>query len=485
MTKQHFGGYARISEDPHDTMRGVTRQREDIAAEVARLGGDPDQISWYIENDTSAYKKKRVRAVDTAGRPYDALRVIRPVWADALHALRTGVLDALVVWDLDRLARDPRDLEDAIEVVELHGVQVRSGTASEINLLSDAGRMSARMMIAVANKSSADTARRVKRAHEANARAGRPVGGTRPFGWDDDKTTVREVEAAMIRQAAADVLGGTPIRAICRRWNDAGVTTSTGREWQPATVRQMLKSPRLAGWRVHRGLIARDASGAPVRGLWEPILDEDLHARLVGFLSKPEGRSRVPRRDARHYLLTGVLRCGVPGCNRFMYGNSRVTPDGRRVHYYSCTGHGHSNSVSPQVDEVVSELVVTRSERAGKVTRPPAAFPGEKRLGEIAAAITELMDAHNHRRLSAAVAFGQVEKLEVERDVLEAERAAFDREHAGPQAVALTREKWQALDVPRRRAIIERHLQAVVIRPATARSNRLDLDRIDPIWRRS
>jgi site-specific DNA recombinase len=54
----------------------------------------------YEENDTSAYKKRRVVLPDGTV----VWRVIRPVWQRMLADLRTGVIQAAWVADLDRLA---------------------------------------------------------------------------------------------------------------------------------------------------------------------------------------------------------------------------------------------------------------------------------------------------------------------------------------------------------------------------------------------
>src|SRR4051794_10608359 len=117
--------YSRISEDPNDLRRGVTRQaadtREVVEARGATLGVE------QVENDTSAFKKRKVQVTDASGYSYAGYRVIRPVWHAALQRLREGKADGLVVYDLDRLARDPRDLEDAIEVVEHYGKVIYSG----------------------------------------------------------------------------------------------------------------------------------------------------------------------------------------------------------------------------------------------------------------------------------------------------------------------------------------------------------------------
>ena len=74
-----------------------------------------------------------------------------------------GIVTAILAEDLDRLMRQPRDGEDLIDAVELSAATARSVSGS-ITLTdggTDTERMNARIMAAVANKSSGDTSRRV------------------------------------------------------------------------------------------------------------------------------------------------------------------------------------------------------------------------------------------------------------------------------------------------------------------------------------
>ncbi|MFF2509967.1 hypothetical protein [Streptomyces sp. NPDC058086] len=87
------------------------------------------------------------------------------------------------------MTRDPRHLEDAIETVE-HYRRPIIDIMGTLDLLPDNGRAMARVVVAMANKQSADTARRD---------LGIPVGGTRPFGWQEDKRTLNPTEADLER----------------------------------------------------------------------------------------------------------------------------------------------------------------------------------------------------------------------------------------------------------------------------------------------
>ena len=487
--------YSRISEDPNDTLRGVNRQMADTREEVANRGATLG--AEHVENDTSAFKKRKVEVTDPSGNSYTAYRVIRPVWHAALQRLREGQADGLVVYDLDRLARDPRDLEDAIEVVEHYGKVIYSGNPkSEIDLATDNGRMQARLVVAMANKSSSDTARRVRRAHLESAQSGKPVGGRRPFGWQADRATLNEVEAELLREAATDVLAGVRLATIVKRWNDAGVRTVTGKEWSGRVLLQVLRSPRLAGWRTHRvggsewtlvPPIVLDTEGQPVRGQWEPIIDDATHEALVQTLTskRPDKRSVVPRRDSRRYMLTGLLKCAECDSGT-MYGGKG---DGK-YYYYRCDTKGCSNSASGRgVDAWVGERVVARSEL---VAAQDAAAPGgpdarlaelNKQIDDVNEMIEDIMAVYRKKEISAKTAFGNVTKLEDSLVPVMEERKAVLVETALSTPEALDSGMWEAMDNDRRRAAAERVLEVVYVTRATKRGNRFDESRLDAVWK--
>lgn len=492
--------YARISDDPDDEQRGVRRQATDTAAAVVELGGTLGREQ--LENDTSAFRKQRVTVVDTSGNQYDGFRVLRPVWHEALQRLRTNLADGLVVYDLDRLARDPRDLEDAIEIVEHYGKSIISATASEIDLSTESGRMAARLMVVMANKSSADTGRRVRRAARQNALDGKAV-GKRAFGWSEDHASLEPDEAALVRSAVRRLIdGSTTVSAIAREWNEAGVRTARGNDWRNVTVRQYLRHPRLAGYRVWHGAqrneIVRDTAGEPVMGQWPPLLDVETWETLQGVLTGKDSRGRVPKKSSRHYLLAGLIRCGI--CNSLMYGNYSKE---RARHYYKCTEYGrhdgatdharHTQSIQgPTTEEAVVATVMAHLERQQESTEPtiPEPWVGEDQLEAARTKVRELMGAYNNDELPGSVVFPQVQEWEAKASELALERRSWRATTVRAPVMKGVIEEWpqrvEAGDTTWQRSVLESILDAVVIRPRTiVGTNMFEYDRIAYIWRQA
>ena len=147
----------RISDDPDGRAVGVGRQEEDCRALAERLGWTIAEV--IVENDTSAFSTRRTN--DSDGLPVRVTK--RPEFRRALKQLHSGRNDGLVVYDIDRLARQPRDLEALIDLAEVRDTPVVAVTGS-LDVSNSAGRAMARVLMAMANKSSEDTGRRVARA---------------------------------------------------------------------------------------------------------------------------------------------------------------------------------------------------------------------------------------------------------------------------------------------------------------------------------
>lgn len=455
--------YTRISLDPEGAKLGVARQEADCRALAAQLGYAVVEV--YTDNDAGA---------STRTRPSKR----RPEYERMLADAAAGRFGAVVAYSNSRLTRRPAELEGLIALHERSGVRLVTVASGEDNLSTADGRMVARIKASVDAAEVERTSERVARKHRELALAGSAVGGGRAFGWNLDGTLC-EPEAELIRSAARDVLAGVPLRRIAESWN-ATSTTPRGNAWTHQTVRQVLRSRRLAGWRVYRGEVLRDDAGAEVRGAWTPLLSDAEHAAVVAKLATPERRTRVPRKGARRYLLTGLLRCAT--CGALMYGNA-AGADGR-YSYYACSSGKHSNSASVRGVDGFVEAVVVRHLEARELERPTAAWAGAARLAEVDSDIAELLDAVAAGRVRMGTVVATLGALEAERDQLRAEQGDAELAARGPRLTQLDAAAWAGLDTDRRRAVLETLLASVVLRPAGGPTgNRFDVDRLELVWR--
>lgn len=277
--------YLRVSNDPDGQETSITRHRTDTHALCQRMGWTV--IEECVDNDISASRYSRKK---------------RPGWARVLELVDTGAADRIVAWDLDRMLRQPRELEDLIDRAE-KGLPV-SSISGEVRLDTADGRFISRILVAKAAKESDDLSRRVKRAKLAAAQQGRPGGNVWAFGWTDNGWSIVEEEAEAIRDAARRILAGEiGVTGLAREWNDKGYRRPrSARTWSSTTVRCVMESPRNAGLRQHQGVIIGEAA-------WPAIIDRVTHERLIRYFSDP-ARKKGPRRRS---TFTGLFRCGSCG----------------------------------------------------------------------------------------------------------------------------------------------------------------------------
>lgn len=110
---------------------------------------------------------------------------------------------------IDRLTRRPIELENFRRVVDSAQVRHVRSVTEDTDLNTGDGPLIARIMAAVAANESASKSRRVARKAEQNAAEGKHhKGSVRPFGYESDFITVREAEAAVLRQLVARFVAG-------------------------------------------------------------------------------------------------------------------------------------------------------------------------------------------------------------------------------------------------------------------------------------
>lgn len=342
--------YLRQSLDRNRDELAVERQRDQCVALCASRGWTPELE--LIDNDTSA----------TNGKP-------RPAYDRLLAGVRDGSVGRIVVYHADRLYRQPRDLEDIIDLCTEKNVALATVTG-DLDLSNDQGQTVARILGAISKGEMLRKSARQRAAAKQRAEHGRAWWPSRPFGFAytndrpvldaDGNPTLNPDEAALISAAYRDVLAGSSLHSIAAAWNAAGITTPKGNVWRGAQVRQLLLNPRNAALREYHNTIVGDAA-------WPAIVHRDVWEGVCAILADPSRRAGKSR--ARKHLLTGIARCGK--CSQPVgSGMARTRPT------YTCKHcHGIVRDAA-SVDTLVIVRVVERLSRPDAadllVTVPPA-----------------------------------------------------------------------------------------------------------------
>lgn len=470
------GVYVRISDDTEGDARGVARQRDDCCAMASVRRWNVVRV--YEDNDFSAYQKK----------------VVRPEFERLLGDLHLGVIQGVVVYNLDRFARQPRDLERAIEIFDERPNFVFATLEGDVNLSTIDGRTMARIMVAFANKSSADTGRRVKRKQLELASEGKPHGGRQPYGWRADGLTVDPEAKKEILGAHRAILNGARITDIQKDWlqREVAPTSRAGKRFRGAerldhkTVRRVLTNPALAGVKVYRGEVVLDDTGKPVTAAWEPVCTQAHLSEVMETLEARKPQRERAGTNALRYLLSGIARCGV--CNGPMRGQMRRRASGSQYQVYLCDRSGYAKGcgkVARQgapVDQLITELILADQQRANvRAASGGWTQSQEERLASAVADIEELRNAYVAKQISISSLIQLLRPLEKERDELAFLKRKAERESRKVKVVEHTHEAFDALPLERQRALILRSISAVIIHPQGKGKARFDPDLIEPV----
>jgi DNA invertase Pin-like site-specific DNA recombinase len=466
--------YCRISQDREGAGLGVARQEDDCRALCERKGWDVAGV--YPDNDVSAYSG-----------------AARPAWERLLADAGSGAIGAIACWHVDRLTRSPRELEDVIDLADRHGLELATVTG-EIDLATPTGRLIARMLGAAARHEAEHKAERQQRQRRQNAEAGKVSGGgARPYGYGEDRVTVIEPEAEIIKEMARRILSGESLASLARDLKVRDVRTPKDGHWTHQTLRRMLASARISGRREHtprksyettRPLLGEVISTA----VWPAIISVEDSDRLRNLLSDAErSRRHNPHVRGRTYLLSGILRCGRCGysmCGRPRSGVPRyVCPNVPGTD--SCGGVATN---AAHTDAHVRDMVLTALDSPALGARLQQHQGGDSEL------VSQLRaDEEQLEELATAWAQREISRREwmaartpIEQRLEKARSQLARQSHANVlQAFIGTFDdmlaRWEQMNTSQRRAVVGAVVRRIVVEPANPRK-RWDPDRFKPDW---
>src|SRR5258705_10564315 len=120
----------------------------------------------------------------------------RPALQQLLGDVRSGKIDVIVVYKVDRLTRSLADFAKIVELFDQHHVSFVSVT-QQFNTTTSMGGLTLKVLLSFAQFEREVTSERIRDKVAASKRKGLWVGGMVPLGYDakDRKSTVNEPEA--------------------------------------------------------------------------------------------------------------------------------------------------------------------------------------------------------------------------------------------------------------------------------------------------
>lgn len=409
----------------------------------------------------------------------------RPVLKELVAAAARREFEAVLFHESSRLARDEELSQWLINELEAYGVRLVEADKPLDYFYSPDGRVHYGIQGVLNAWQSRKHGAQVAKGKRERFEQGLHVGDL-PFGYrmqleeQPDGTVVVATkrpavvvpeEAAAIRQAFIDRVGGVGATEIAERWNAQGLRPHSKQGngvFTPSAVESVFDNEFYAGFVVHKG--------ERRRGAHERIIDEDLYLAVQS--RRRRGVRATRARSVR--ALSGVAVCSE--CLGPLW-LSWSGPSGRKQQYYretsrirqrTCTNRG-LGWWADEVDEVVGSVIrgmAVDSEWVASVDRDARRMP----KGDAFAREREQLEAQR-RRAARAFVSGMLGEQELEemRTAIDARLAQLPAALPGGVLFALERlvsvgQVWDGMTHEERRQGVRLLLEEVQV---DVRSKRL------------
>ena len=452
--------YARYSPGSRQTEQSIEGQMRDCYAFCQRE--DLQVVGEYIDRGIT-------------GR-YDD----RPEFQRMVQDAKKKQFDYIVVWKLDRFARNRYD--SAVYKHKLREAGVRVLSAMENIGEGDESIILEAVLEASAEYYSRDVAKKVTRGLRESAMKGTSVGARAPFGYKVVKKhyCIDEEKAPLVKWMFEQYAAGVSKKEIIAELNRRGVRTYRGNPLTASSMHAVFRNRKYIGDWNYNG-ITMPVDVAPII---TPELFNAVQEKLALVRNAPGARKA--RAD---YQLQGKIYCGY--CGASMIGESGRSRSGEKHYYYACrtrkTKHAcHKKNEKKDFLEwyVVEQTLeyVLRPERIQEIAMRVAAmyeeeFNGgrtkelQRRIGKLDLEINKCFDIvlQSTSRVVAQKAEEKADLLDMQKRELEIDLAKLELA-TGIQYTAADIAKWlqqfckgDIMDKDFRRRIIDVFVNAVYL----------------------
>ena len=250
----------------------------------------------------------------------------RPDFQKMIKAAKSRKFDYIIVYKLDRFARNRYD--SAIYKAQLKKYGVRILSAMENIADGPEGIILESVLEGMAEYYSANLAQNVLRGLHQRAELGKHLGGKPPLGYKltaDRSYEIDDDTAPIVRKIFEMYAEGHTLRGIANCLNDKGYTTSQGRKFTTNSFYSILKNEKYIG--IYKCMDVEIKNAIP------PIVSEDIFEKVQQKVKMNKIAPAHNKGDADFHL-TGKVFCGKCGHN--MIGDSGTSRNGTTHYYYTC-----------------------------------------------------------------------------------------------------------------------------------------------------
>ena len=288
-----------------------------------------ESIEGQIRECKEYAEKNDITIVNTyIDRALSARTDKRPAFQKMVQDSVDKKFDCVLVWKLDRFARNRKDSAIYRELLKNNGVKLRSTT--EMIAETPDGIFHEGMLEMMAEYYSAELSVKVIRGRTENALKCKSIGGNIPIGYVIDKNQFYQINpltAPAVLEAFQSYAEGKTMKEIAEELNGKGIRTTKGRKIRDNVVSRMLHNRKYIGEYRYKDIV--HPNGIPA------IVPQELFDKVQRRIEETKKAPATHKAD-EDYLLTTKLFCGK--CNRLMVGESGTSHTDKKYYYYKCVG---------------------------------------------------------------------------------------------------------------------------------------------------
>lgn len=320
------------------------RYSSDRQSEQSIEGQLRELLAYCVQH---AYRVSAVY-VDRAISAHTSM-VKRAAFQKMLADSKRAPWNIVLVWKLDRFARNRQDSAAARALLYKNGCSVESAT--EAISATKEGRLLESVLEGLNEYYSDELREKIIRGNRESALKGNALGGSVPLGFkiENKKWVLDPLTAPLVAEAFDRYANGETVAAICDDFNVRGYRTAKGAKFNKSSFKNIFRNEKYIGVYKYRDI--RRENSVP------RIVTDDVWAKVKARLKVNEeaparGKAKVP------YLLAGKIFCGH--CGSQMVGASGTGKSGRVYNYYSCVGRKSTRTCSkkPVPKDWIEDIVV-------------------------------------------------------------------------------------------------------------------------------
>lgn len=279
----------------------------------------------------------------------------RPDFQHMIKDSAKGLFDVVLVWKLDRFARNRYDSAHYKAILKKNGVKVVSAT--EAIAEDSTGILLESLLEGYAEFYSVELSEKIHRGQRENALKGLNNGGGIPLGYmlgKDQRLQIDPVLAPVVVEIFSRYADGETVRAIVESLNERGLKTRKGEPFKLSSVNHIFKNRKYIGEYSYQDVVI--PGGVPA------IVPQDLFDRVQEKMEKNRHAPAASKAE-EPYLLSTKLFCGK--CGHLMVGESGTSHTGKKHHYYKCSGAKRKKTCNKKTvkRDWIEDLVVEQTMR--------------------------------------------------------------------------------------------------------------------------